>query len=72
MFYSKAKNNALEEHKKAVTKYNSAFSSLEKSCKALYKERTDAVTVLEDIESLINSIANTPKELEKDITSICK
>lgn len=70
MFYSKTKKDALKKHEDAVKKYNSAYSNLESICALLYSNRKESISILEDIEDLINSIANTPKEFEKHLNSI--
>lgn len=70
MFYSKTKKDALKKHEDAVKKYNTAYSSLESMCTLLYSNRTESISVLSDIEMLINSIANTPKEFKKCLTAI--
>lgn len=62
MFYSKAKKNALNEYEAAVKEYDNTYKSLETLCGALYKNRKSTISVVQNIEELINSIANTPKE----------
>ncbi len=70
MFYLRTKNEALKKNKEAVKKYNTAYSNLENICTLLYSNRAESISVLLDIETLINSIANTPKEFEKHLDII--
>lgn len=70
MLYAKTKKAALKKHEGEVKKYNTAYSDLESICTVLYSDRTESIAVLSDIEMLINSIANTPKEFEKHIETI--
>lgn len=70
MLYSKAKKEALEKHEEAVKKYNAVYADLESMCTTLYTNRTKSISALSDIEALINSIANTPKEFEKHLNVI--
>lgn len=70
MFYSKAKNSAIEEYEKEFTRLQSDYSSLEKYSKILNNERVSAHSVIKDIEFLINSISNSPKEFEKELSEI--
>lgn len=70
MFYSKIKKEALKKHETAVKEYNTAYSDLESICTVLYSNRTESISVLSNIETLINSIANTPKEFEKHLANI--
>ena len=69
MLYVKPKKEALVIHEKAVAKYNDAFQKMERlGC--LYDKRCDCVTLIHEIESLVNSIANRPKEFEKKSSEI--
>lgn len=70
MFYSKAKKEALNEHELAVNQYNATYKRLETLCSALYGQRTSTVSVIKNIEELINSIANTPKGFEAAFENI--
>ena len=64
------KKRALEIHQKAVDKYNSTYEKLQSSGKRLYMKRKDTIPLIEDIEKLVNSIANTPKEFETTLGKI--
>lgn len=70
MLYSKPKKEALSIHKRAVSKYNAAHEEMRQLGVQLYEKRQDCVTLIEEIERLVNSIANRPKEFEKKISEI--
>lgn len=70
MLYAKPKKDALEIHERAVTKYNAAFEEMEALGGKLYQKRQDSVTLICEIERLINSIANSPKEFQTKIAAI--
>ena len=70
MLYAKPKNEALAIHERVVSKYNVAFQKMERLGGHLYEKRCDCVTLLHEIEFLVNSIANRPKEFEKKISEI--
>ncbi len=70
MFYSKAKKEALSQYEKAKKEYESTYKSLETLCGLLYSNRTSTASLILKIEDLINSIANTPKELEHQMATI--
>lgn len=70
MLYAKPKKEALAIHERAVTKYNAAFQEMEQIGGRLYNKRCDCVLLIHEIELLINSIANRPKEFEKKISEI--
>ena len=70
MLYAKPKQEALDIHKRAVEKYNRAFEQMKRLGEGLYEKRRNSITLIQEIESLVNSIANRPKEFEKSITEI--
>ena len=70
MFYNKAKKEALSTHESAVNEYNKTYKSLENGCKDLYEKRKNSIELIREIEVLINSIANHPKEFEKNLLEI--
>lgn len=70
MLYLKPKKDALAIHEKAVGKYNSAYHQMEKLGNELHKTRNNCVPLICEVESLVNSIANRPKEFEKKISDI--
>lgn len=70
MLFSNAKKEALAIHKKAYKKYNATVTDVQNKCKSLYVMRQESVSKIKEIENLINSIANTPKELEYSLLLI--
>lgn len=64
------KKRALEIHQRAVAKYNNTYEKLQSSGNRLYMKRKDAVSLVENIEALVNAIANTPKEFETTLGQI--
>ena len=54
----------------AVTDYNDAYTLMNDKGTRLYIERCRAVDVIDNIENLVNSIANHPKEFDADFESI--
>ena len=70
MLYAKPKQEALAIHERAVAKYNAAFQKMERVGNHLYNKRCDCVTLIHEIELLVNSIANHPKEFDKKISDI--
>ncbi len=70
MLYAKPKKEALSIHERAVAKYNAAFQKMEQLGGHLYSKRCDCVTLIHEIEILVNSIANRPKEFEKKVSEI--
>ena len=70
MLYAKPKKEALAIHERAVNKYNTQYQTMEKLGTQLYERRQDSVSLIHEIEFLVNSIANRPKEFEKKISDI--
>lgn len=70
MLYAKPKKEALAIHERAVTKYNAAYQKMERVGGRLYDKRCDCITLIQEIEFLVNSIAHRPKEFEKKISEI--
>lgn len=54
----------------SVTDYNDAYTLMNDKGTRLYIERCRAVDVIDNIENLVNSIANHPKEFDADFESI--
>lgn len=52
---------------KTIRDYNNAYKDLNYHGKTLFKVRQKSVDLLDKVEELVNSIANTPKEFEKKI-----
>ena len=70
MLYAKPKKEALAIHERAVSKYNVQYQEMEKLGSQLYERRQDSITLIHEIELLVNSIANRSKEFEKKISDI--
>ena len=64
------KKEALAIHERAVNKYNGIVSSVQKSGEKLYDLRKESIIKIEICENLINSIANTPKDLNAKLIKI--
>ena len=54
----------------SVTDYNDAYTLMNDKGTRLYIERCRAVDVIDNIETLVNSIANHPKEFDSDFETI--
>ena len=54
----------------AVGQYNEAYTAMNDNGTALYIQRIRAVDLIVNIENLINSIANRPKEFDTEIAEI--
>ena len=59
-----------DQLKAAVTKYNSAYTTLNDHGNQLFNQRERSIDLLDNVENLINSIANHPKEFDTDIAEI--
>lgn len=70
MLYAKPKKEALAIHERAVNKYNVAFQNMEMLGSRLYEKRQDSVKMIREVEFLVNSIANRPKEFDKKVSDI--
>ena len=70
MLYTKAKKEALSIYEHAVEKYNNTYQTMQETGSRLYSLRQDSVKLIQEIELLLNSIANKPKEFEKTISDI--
>lgn len=55
---------------RANNKYNEVYSVVNSSGESLLKERTESITLIEDTEKLVNSIAKHPKSYDRDIADI--
>lgn len=72
MFFSKAKKEALKIHERAVEKYNETYVKMQTEGENLYRIRQKSLELIEEIESLFNSIANSPKDFEAKLENIRK
>lgn len=67
----KKKHDKLDDQlKTAVTEYNAAYTSLNDHGTKLFNQRERSIDLLDNVEHLINSIANHPKEFDSDIAEI--
>jgi len=70
MLFTGSKKEALAIHERAVNKYNITLANFQRECEQLYLSRQLSIATIIEIESLINSVANTPKEFEKKLSAI--
>lgn len=70
MLFKKTKDEALNIHKRACNKYNATIEKVNTACGDLYESRTRSKGCIANIEALINSIANTPKEFTSTISKV--
>lgn len=54
----------------AVNRYNAAYAEFENNGSAILRQRERSVDLLENVENLINSIANHPKNFDADFKEI--
>ena len=59
-----------EELEKAVAVYNKEYNTLSDTGIALFYQRKKTIDLIDNVEFLINSIANHPKEFDKKIKEI--
>ena len=60
MFNKGLKDEALKIHEKSVEKYNKTYEEMSNACENLYKLRKSTITLIEDVDALIDSIVNRP------------
>lgn len=70
MLNSSLKKEAVEKLKKEVTNYENAQKNVQKATLNLHNSRISALEVIDNVERYINSIANTPKEFDKEFEAI--
>lgn len=70
MFNSSLKKDAIEVHKNAVNRYNQSHYEMRSACDTLYRTRELALTKILSAEALVNSIANRPKEFDKQMGDV--
>lgn len=70
MFNGSLKKSALAVHQNAVERYNQSQEQLQKDCEALYQSREKSLGLIAAVEVLINSIANHPKEFDKELGEV--
>lgn len=70
MLNQELKKTALSIHEKARKNYNDAYDATAALGQALYDKRRESLGVIRNVELLVNSIANTPKEFESTLSKI--
>lgn len=70
MLYTGVKKEAKAIHERAIKKYEETYNKVENAGKELYQKRIYSVALIKEIEGLVNSIANHPKEFEKIVADI--
>lgn len=70
MLNSELKKEAVRNLKKEISTYEQETKSVENEALKLHQARTSAVGIINNVELYINSIANTPKEFQKEIEEI--
>ncbi|MGP5220699.1 hypothetical protein [Arthrobacter rhombi] len=59
-----------DPYEQALTEYNCAFTTLSDNGLALLRQRERSTDLIELVELLVNSIANTPKSFETDLDEL--
>lgn len=68
--FEKKKDSLDDRLKQVVTEYNAAYTVMNDHGTKLFNQRERAIDLLDNVENLINSIANHPKEFDSDIAEI--
>lgn len=72
MFNISLKDEALKIHKNVSEEYNNSYEIMSKSSENLYEIRKNSVEIINFMQTVVNSIANTPKEYDTKLGEICK
>ena len=72
MFNNRLKKEALRIHEETLNEYNMSYEEMGKSCEQLYKTRKESVELIQLVQRVVNSIANTPKEFDTELGKIGK
>lgn len=68
---NKEKQGSLDDQlHDAVNRYNAVYSEFENNGSAILRQRERSVDLLENVENLVNSIANHPKNFDADFQEI--
>ena len=68
---NKEKQGSLDDQlHDAVNRYNAAYAEFENNGSAILRQRERSVDLLENVENLVNSIANHPKNFDADFKEI--
>lgn len=59
-----------DPYEEAIAEYNGAFTAMNDSGLSLLRQRERSTDLIDLVECLVNSIANTPKSFEKDFEEI--
>lgn len=70
MFYANYRKESEAELKRCVSNYDASVKSMQENCLTLANARKRSLMWIERVESFINTIANTPKEFERDMAEI--
>lgn len=66
----KVQKNLDDQLRSAIAGYNAVYAAFNDHGMQLFNQRERAIDLLENIENLINSIANHPKDFDSDIAEI--
>lgn len=72
MFNNSLKKEALRIHEETLQNYDRSYEVMEKLCEQLYESRCKAIDLIKLVQSVVNSIANTPKEFDTEFGKIGK
>ena len=70
MFNHTLKKEATQIHEKSITRYNDSYQAMEESCSSLLGTRKSSVSIINDVQSTINTISNRPKCFDTDFGEI--
>ncbi|MDR0853951.1 MAG: hypothetical protein LBN34_06245 [Clostridiales Family XIII bacterium] len=70
VFNAKLLQSTMDEYKPVWEEYDRESVVLELSCDKLHRDREQSILEIANIESLVNSIANTPKSFDDDFAKI--
>lgn len=72
MFNNNLKKEALRIHEETLTRYKKSYEEMGKSCEQLYEIRKESVELIQLVQRVVNSIANTPKKFDTEFGNIGK
>jgi hypothetical protein len=72
MLYAGRRTEAIERLEGLVVEHNEVAERVERVSVSLHDTRLEAVGAIERLECFVNSVANTPKELQKDVDDCVK
>ena len=70
MFNNNLKKEALKIHEGVINRYNESYKIMKESCDLLYKDRIESIELIQSVQNVINSIANTPKNFDTELGEI--